>query len=120
MILGEYAISLNSFVLQAQKMDSVELCGSHVAKGKLPNCLLFLIPGYLIKYRSMFNHSNLHTFCFFIAWSVFIDETERMSKLVKENAEFLATETTDKLNTLYTVSIFILGMILNWQIHFNF
>jgi tyrosine-protein kinase Fer len=28
----EYAISLNSFVLQAQKMDSVELCGSHVAK----------------------------------------------------------------------------------------
>ena len=46
MILGEYAISLNSFVLQAQKMDSVELCGSHVAKGKLPNCLLFLISGY--------------------------------------------------------------------------
>ena len=46
MIVGEYAISLNSFVLQAQKMDSVELCGSHVAKGKLPNCLLFLISGY--------------------------------------------------------------------------
>ena len=26
-----------------------------------------------------------------------------MSKLVKENAEYLAQETTDKLNTLYTV-----------------
>ena len=66
----------------------------------------------------MISHSNLHTF--FIAWSVFIDETERMSKLVKENAEFLATETTDKLNTLYTVSIFIVGMILNWKIDFSF
>ena len=32
-ISGEYAISLNSFVLQAQKMESTELCGSHVAKG---------------------------------------------------------------------------------------
>lgn len=38
----------------------------------------------------------------FVAWSVFIDETEKMSKLVKENAEYLAQETTDKLNTLYT------------------
>ena len=28
-----------------------------------------------------------------------------MSKLVKENAEYLAQETTDKLNTLYTVRI---------------
>ena len=26
-----------------------------------------------------------------------------MSKLVKENAEYLAQETTDKLNTLYSV-----------------
>ena len=67
----------------------------------------------------MISRLDLHTF-FFIAWSVFIDETERMSKLVKENAEFLATETTDKLNTLYTVSIFILGTILNWKIHLNF
>ena len=42
---------------------------------------------------------------FLEAWSVFIDETEKISKLVKENAEFLATETTDKLTTLYTVRV---------------
>ena len=66
----EYAISLNSFVLQAQKMDSVELCGSLVAK----------------------------------AWSVFIEETEKMAKLIKENTEHLANFTMDKLNSLYSVS----------------
>jgi len=64
----EYAISLNSFVLQAQKMDSVELCGSLVAK----------------------------------AWAVFVDETDKMAKLVKENTENLATVTMEKLNSLYS------------------
>jgi len=64
----EYAISLNSFVLQAAKMDSVELAGSLVAK----------------------------------AWAVFIDETERMSRLIKESAETLATSTMEKLTSLYS------------------
>ncbi len=39
-ISGEYAISLNSFVLQAQKMESTELCGSYVAKGNHTSPLL--------------------------------------------------------------------------------
>jgi len=51
---------------QAQKMDSVELNGSHVAR----------------------------------AWTVFIDETEKMVKYIKENAEFLANNTIDKINSL--------------------
>ena len=66
----EYAIALNSFVLQAAKMDSVgELAGSLVAK----------------------------------AWAVFIDETEKMAKLIKESAESLATSTMEKLASLYSV-----------------
>lgn len=68
----EYAIALNSFVLQAAKMDSVELAGSLVAK----------------------------------AWAVFIDETEKMAKLIKESAENLATSTMEKLASLYSVSYF--------------
>ena len=39
------------------------------------------------------------------AWTVFIDETEKMVKLIKENAEFLANNTIDKINALYAVRI---------------
>ena len=35
------------------------------------------------------------------SWSVFIDQTDKMSKLVKEMAESLATTTLEKLNNLY-------------------
>merc|ERR1719495_1383736 len=63
----EYAIALNTVVLQAQKMDKVELAGSLVAQ----------------------------------CWSTFIDESEKIVKIVKENAEFLATTTLDLLNTLF-------------------
>lgn len=59
---------------QAQKMDSVELNGSHVAR----------------------------------AWTVFIDETEKMVKYIKENAEFLANNTIDKINSLYAVRTYSL------------
>ena len=54
-------------LLQAQKMDKVELAGSLVAQ----------------------------------CWSTFIDESEKIVKIVKENAEFLATTTLDLLNTLF-------------------
>lgn len=71
----DYTISLNAFVLQAQKMDyhgdganMDVMTGSFVAK----------------------------------AWTIFIEESERAVKYVKENAEFLAGQTTEKLNHLYT------------------
>merc|ERR1712198_42126 len=64
----EYAIALNSVILQAQKMDKVELAGSLVAK----------------------------------CWSTFVDESEKIVKMVKENADFLATTTLDMLNNLFT------------------
>ena len=63
---------------QSQKMDSVELNGSHVAR----------------------------------SWTVFIDETEKMVKYIKENADFLASNTIDKINALYAVTEF-------WQISFS-
>ena len=37
------------------------------------------------------------------AWTVFIDETDKMVKYIKENAEFLASNTIDKINALYAV-----------------
>ena len=50
---GEYAISLNSFVLQAQKMENTELCGSYVAKGILIKNFWMITPsknsGWVIK-----------------------------------------------------------------------
>lgn len=64
----EYAIALNTVVLQAQKMDKVELAGSLVAR----------------------------------CWSSFVDESEKIVKMVKENADFLATTTLDMLNNLTT------------------
>jgi len=64
----EYAIALNSVVLQAQKMDKVELAGSLVAK----------------------------------CWSTFVDESEKIVKMVKENADFLASTTLDMLTNLFT------------------
>jgi hypothetical protein len=39
------------------------------------------------------------------AWTVFIDETEKMVKYIKENAEFLANNTIDKINSLYAVRV---------------
>lgn len=63
----EYAISLNSVVLQAQKMDKVELAGSLVAQ----------------------------------CWSTFIDESEKIVKSVKENADQLASTTLETLGTLF-------------------
>ena len=35
-------------------------------------------------------------------WSSFIDESEKIVKMVKENADFLATTTLDLLNNLTT------------------
>lgn len=86
----DYTISLNAFVLQAQKMDyhgdganMDVMTGSFVAK----------------------------------AWTIFIEESERAVKYVKENAEFLAGQTTEKLNHLYTVIVddceTILLMLIN-------
>ena len=66
----EYAIALNSFVLQSQKFDAQIQCGSYVAK----------------------------------SWAVFVDETEKMSKCIKESADNLANNILEKLNLLYTVS----------------
>lgn len=63
----EYAIALNTVVLQAQKMDKVEMAGSLVAQ----------------------------------CWSTFIDESEKIVKIMKENADFLATGTLDLLNNLF-------------------
>jgi len=63
----EYAIALNTVVLQAQKMDKVELAGSLVAQ----------------------------------CWSTFIDESEKIVKIMKENADYLATSTLDLLNNLF-------------------
>ena len=37
------------------------------------------------------------------AWSVFVEETDRMSKNVKESADSMATTILEKLNSLYTV-----------------
>ncbi len=37
-------------------------------------------------------------------WTVFIDETEKLVKYTKENAEFLAANTLEKINALYSVS----------------
>jgi hypothetical protein len=44
---------------------------------------------------------------------VFIDETEKMVKYIKENAEFLANNTIDKINALYAVS-HINSMSITW------
>ena len=63
----EYAIALNSFVLQSQKFDAQIQCGSYVAK----------------------------------SWSIFVEETEKMSKTVKESADNLANGILEKLNSLY-------------------
>ena len=35
-------------------------------------------------------------------WSTFVDESEKIVKMVKENADFLATTTLDMLNNLFT------------------
>ena len=35
------------------------------------------------------------------AWSTFVDESEKIVKMVKENADYLATTTLDMLNTLF-------------------
>merc|ERR1719471_2059712 len=64
----EYSIALNSVVLQAQKMDKVEMAGSLVAQ----------------------------------CWSTFIDESEKIVKVVKDNADFLASNTLEILNNLFT------------------
>jgi len=63
----EYAIALNTMVLQAQRMDKVEMAGSLVAQ----------------------------------CWTTFIDETEKIVKIMKENADFLANTTIDLLNSLF-------------------
>ncbi|XP_023340966.1 tyrosine-protein kinase Fer [Eurytemora carolleeae] len=63
----EYAISLNTAILQAQKMDKVEMAGSLVAQ----------------------------------SWSIFIDETEKLVKVVKENADQMASKTLETLGTLF-------------------
>jgi len=63
----EYAISLNTLILQAQKMDKVELAGSLVAQ----------------------------------CWSTFIDESEKMVRSMKENADYLASTTLETLATLF-------------------
>jgi len=63
----EYAISLNTVVLQAQKMDKVELAGSLVAQ----------------------------------CWSTFVDESEKIVRIVKENADHLASSTLETLATLF-------------------
>ena len=39
------------------------------------------------------------------AWSVFVEETDRMSKNVKESADSMATTILEKLNSLYTVRV---------------
>jgi len=62
----EYAISLNTVTLQAQKMDRIELAGSLVAQ----------------------------------CWTTFIDESDKIVKMIKDNAEYLATSTLDTLATL--------------------
>jgi len=63
----EYAISLNTVVLQAQKMDKVELAGSLVAQ----------------------------------CWSSFVDESEKIVRVVKENADHLASTTLETIGTLF-------------------
>lgn len=63
----EYAIALNAMVLQAQKMDKVELAGSLVAQ----------------------------------CWSTFIDESEKIVRIVKENADYLASTTLETLGNLF-------------------
>lgn len=35
-------------------------------------------------------------------WSTFVDESEKIVKMVKENADFLASTTLDMLNNLFT------------------
>jgi hypothetical protein len=35
------------------------------------------------------------------SWTVFIEETEKVVRFVKENADFLAVTTLEKLNALY-------------------
>ena len=35
-------------------------------------------------------------------WSTFVDESEKILKMVKDNADFLASTTLDMLNNLYT------------------
>ena len=37
------------------------------------------------------------------AWTIFIEESEKLAKNVKENAENLASNTLEKLNALYMV-----------------
>ena len=36
------------------------------------------------------------------AWTVFIEETEKMVRVIKDNAEMMAATTLEKLNALYT------------------
>jgi len=62
----EYAIALNSVVLQAQKMDNVEMAGSLIDQ----------------------------------CWSSFVDESDKIVRLIKENSDYLASTTFEKLNNL--------------------
>eukprot|EP00088_Acartia_fossae_P059822 TRINITY_DN7150_c0_g1_i1.p1 TRINITY_DN7150_c0_g1~~TRINITY_DN7150_c0_g1_i1.p1 ORF type:complete len:868 (+),score=211.06 TRINITY_DN7150_c0_g1_i1:62-2665(+) len=64
----EYAISLTTVTLQAQKMDRIELAGSLVAQ----------------------------------SWTTFVDESEKIIKLIKDNADYLATTTLETLASLIT------------------
>jgi len=63
----EYAIALNTVILQAQKMDKVELAGSLVAQ----------------------------------TWSTFVDESEKIVRIVKDNADSLASTTLETIGTLF-------------------
>ena len=75
----DYSINLNGFVLQAQKVDTES--SDHANSDKLSGSLVAK------------------------AWTTFVEESERIVKYVKENAEYLANHTTERLNNLYAVSL---------------
>ena len=69
----DYTVGLNSFVLQAQKQQ-VDAGNSELVGSMVGK-----------------------------AWTVFIEESEKIVKLIKENAENMAANTMEKLNSLYAV-----------------
>ena len=72
----DYTVGLNSFVLQAQKQQ-VDSGTSELVGSMVGK-----------------------------AWTVFIEENEKIVKMIKDNAEGMATNTMEKLNSLYAVRTF--------------
>lgn len=91
----DYAMALNSFVMQVSEIELIINYESESdirvaqAGGSATNAAEAMIGSGVAK-----------------AWASFIEESEKMSKYVKEGADFLAGTVLEKISELYAVSGF--------------